>query len=54
MSKLPWIVRKTVDFDAWFNKHVLGWSIEKNRCWLLRGARHSAVAEYILKKFHTL
>jgi hypothetical protein len=48
---LPWIVRKAIDFDVWFNERVLGWSKDRNFKWVLSGARDEETREYIRLKF---
>jgi hypothetical protein len=53
LPKLPWIIRKAVDFDFWFNKTIFGWNNTRNMEWLLRGAKRNETKIYIVTKFDT-
>jgi hypothetical protein len=50
-GKLPWIVKKEIDFDAWFNRRILKWNDRKNLEWLLRNCRSHEAMEYVTRKF---
>lgn len=51
MSGLPWLVKKLIDFDCWFNISMLHRSKSKTRSELLMGAISAQARKYILSKF---
>jgi hypothetical protein len=48
---LPWIVKKAIDFDIWFNRRVLRWNDDKNFKWVFSGAMDDETRAYIMSRF---
>jgi len=53
MVKLPWIVRKVIDWEAWLNVEVLGKSRERSLELLIQGARTYSSRSYIQETYGT-
>lgn len=51
MAELPWLVRKIIDFEAWFNVRMLDMSEQESRDRLLAGARMREASDYIWENY---
>ncbi len=48
---IPWVIKKAIAFDIWFNRKILKWSEDKNFRWVFAGAQDEEVKKYVKLKF---